>query len=50
MAIGEGARIGDGAKLLNRDGRQEFDGPNYFIREGIIIVPKGAVIPPGTVV
>jgi glucose-1-phosphate adenylyltransferase len=48
--VDKNARIGDGAKLLNREGRQEFDGPNYFIREGIIIVPKGAVIPPGTVV
>ena len=48
--VDKNARIGEGAKLVNRDGRMEFDGPNYFIREGIVIVPKGGVIPPGTVV
>ena len=29
---------------------QEADGENYYIRGGIIVVPKNAVIPPGTVI
>jgi len=29
---------------------QEADGDNYYIRSGIIVVPKGGVIAPGTVV
>ncbi|HEY9420865.1 MAG TPA: glucose-1-phosphate adenylyltransferase [Thermoanaerobaculia bacterium] len=44
------ARIGDGCKLINAEGRTDFDGDNYSIRDGIIIVHKNAVIPPGTVI
>ncbi len=44
------ARIGDGAKLVNAKGLQEFDADNYCIRGGVIVVPRDAVIPPGTVV
>ena len=45
-------RVGRGVRLVNRDRRQEFDGPNgtYHIRDGIIVVPRGTVIPDGTVV
>ncbi len=44
------SRIGDGSKLINAGGVQEADADNYCIREGIIVVPKNAVIPPGTVI
>jgi glucose-1-phosphate adenylyltransferase len=44
------ARIGDGCKLINAEGVQHLDNENYSIREGIIVVPKNAVIPPGTVI
>jgi glucose-1-phosphate adenylyltransferase len=50
VIVDKNARIGAGARLVNVQGRREADGPNYFIREGIVIVPKGAVIAPGTVV
>jgi glucose-1-phosphate adenylyltransferase len=43
-------RIGDGSKLINAGGIQNADAENYCIRDGIIVVPKGAVIPPGTVI
>ena len=50
--IDKNARIGKNARLLNEAGVSEADGPggSYFIRDGIIIVPKSAVIPEGTVV
>ncbi|MCE9638452.1 MAG: glucose-1-phosphate adenylyltransferase [Planctomycetes bacterium] len=44
------ARIGDGAKLLNEAGVQEYDAENYCIRGGIIVVPRDATIAPGTVI
>jgi glucose-1-phosphate adenylyltransferase len=50
VIVDKNARIGAGARLVNVQGVRESDGPNYFIREGIVIVPKGAVIAPGTVV
>ena len=44
------ARIGDGARLVNADHVQEADDDGYYIRSGIIVVPKDGVIRPGTVV
>jgi glucose-1-phosphate adenylyltransferase len=45
--IDKNARIGDGARLVNVRKIDEFDGAGFYIRHGIIIVPKGGVIPPG---
>ncbi len=50
VIIDKNARIGDGARLVNEAGTVHADGDNYYIRGGIIVVPKGAVIAPGTVV
>jgi glucose-1-phosphate adenylyltransferase len=44
------ARIGDGSRLVNERGVQEHDGDNWCIRGGVIVVPRDAVVPPGTVV
>ena len=48
--IDKNVRIGQNVKLLNIANVQEKDGPNgcYFIRDGIIIVPKNSVVPDGT--
>ena len=48
--IDKNARIGDNSVLVNRDGIDNYDGKNYYIRDGIVIVPKDATIPPETVV
>lgn len=48
--IDKNARIGKKVKILNEKGIEEFNGPNYCIREGIVIVPKNAMIPDGTVI
>lgn len=50
VIVDKNARIGAGARLVNERNVQEADGEGYHIRGGIIIVPKGATIPPGTVV
>jgi len=63
MGIGEGsiirraiidknARIGSKVRLLNEAGTLHADGDHcsYYIRDGIIIVPKNAVIKDGTIV
>lgn len=44
------ARIGEGCRLVNEAGVEEADGEGWHIRDGIIVVPKGAVLPAGTVV
>jgi glucose-1-phosphate adenylyltransferase len=48
--IDKNARIGNGVRILNEAGTHQADGPGYYIREGIVIVPKGAAIPDGTVI
>jgi glucose-1-phosphate adenylyltransferase len=50
--IDKNARIGTNARLLNEAGTTEADGPNgsYYIRDGIIIVPKSAIIPDGAII
>jgi len=48
--VDKNVRIGNNVKILNEAGREHYDGENYFIREGIVIVPKGATITDGTVI
>jgi len=50
--IDKNARIGSGVKLLNEAQVREADAADgsYYIRDGIIIVPKNAVVKDGTVV
>ena len=50
--VDKNARIGNGARLLNEAGVTEANAPDgsYFIRDGIIIVPKNALIKDGTVI
>ena len=50
VIVDKNARIGDEARLVNASGVQEADGNGYYIRNGVIIVPKDGVIPRGTVV
>ena len=50
--VDKNVRIGKDVMLLNEAGVENGDAPDrsYFIRDGIIIVPKGATIPDGTIV
>jgi len=48
--IDKNARIGDGARLVNERNVEHADGNGWYIRAGIVVVPKGGVIPAGTVV
>ena len=45
--IDKNARIADGVVITPEGKPADFDGDNYFIRDGIVIVPKNAVIPAG---
>lgn len=50
VIVDKNARIGDGARLVSDGNRPDLDGDGFYVRDGIIIVPKGATIAPGTVV
>jgi glucose-1-phosphate adenylyltransferase len=45
--IDKNARIGDGVVVTPEGKEANLDAANYFIRDGIVVVPKDAVIPAG---
>jgi glucose-1-phosphate adenylyltransferase len=45
--IDKNARIGDGVVITPEGKSANLDGDNYFIRDGIVVIPKNAVIPAG---
>jgi len=48
--VDKNVRMGDNVKLINRDRLNDFENEFCVIRSGIIIIPKAAVIPDGTVI
>jgi glucose-1-phosphate adenylyltransferase len=48
--VDKNARIGDHVRISPEGKPSELDGDNWYIRDGIVVVPKGAVIRPGTVI
>jgi glucose-1-phosphate adenylyltransferase len=48
--IDKNARIGDNVHISPEGKPENYDGDNYNIRDGIVIVPKGGVILSGTVI
>jgi glucose-1-phosphate adenylyltransferase len=43
-------RIGKHVKIVNHKDVIDAEGSNYVIREGIVVIPKGSVVPDGTVI
>jgi glucose-1-phosphate adenylyltransferase len=50
--IDKDCRIGKRVRLTNESHQHEADGPNgiYYIRDGIICIPRGTIIPDGTII
>jgi glucose-1-phosphate adenylyltransferase len=47
VIVDKNARIADGVRLVNDSGVDHADGDGFYIRNGIIIVPKGAQVRAG---
>src|SRR3954468_14377069 len=47
VIVDKNAHIADGVKLVNESRQQTADGDGWHIRDGIIVVPKGAVVTKG---
>src|SRR5436309_122937 len=45
--IDKNARIADGVVITPEGKPENFDAENYYIRDGIVVIPKNATIPPG---
>lgn len=48
--IDKDCRIGRNVRIVNARGVTEDEGPNYVIRDGIVVIPKGVAVPDGTVI
>jgi len=48
--IDKNSRIGDNVKISPSGKPEKLDHQLYFIRDGIVIIPKNAIIPHGTVI
>jgi glucose-1-phosphate adenylyltransferase len=46
--IDKNARIGDGCVVTPEGKAENMDGENFYIRDGVVIVPKNASLPAGT--
>jgi glucose-1-phosphate adenylyltransferase len=47
--IDKNARIGDNVRISPQGKPENYDGDGYYIRDGIVVVPKGGIIRSGTV-
>jgi glucose-1-phosphate adenylyltransferase len=48
--LDKNVRIGRNVRIVNEADVQNADGKGYYIRDGIVLVPKGGVVPDGTVI
>ena len=48
--VDKNVRIGRRVAIRAAGKPQEMDGPNFYVRDGIVIIPKGAVVPDGSVI
>jgi glucose-1-phosphate adenylyltransferase len=44
VIVDKNARIADGVRLVNDTSIRHANGDGYYIRDGIIVVPKNAVV------
>lgn len=45
--IDKNARLGDGIVITSHQGKPNEDGDCYYVRDGVVIIPKNAVVPDG---
>jgi glucose-1-phosphate adenylyltransferase len=43
-------RIGNHVRIVNRKGAVDDEGDTYVIRDGIVTIPRGTIVPDGTVI
>ncbi|MCU0728162.1 MAG: sugar phosphate nucleotidyltransferase [Planctomycetes bacterium] len=48
--VDKNARVGRDVRIPARPGRPDSDGPAWVVRDGIVVIPKNAVLPDRTVI
>ncbi|MGI6683043.1 MAG: glucose-1-phosphate adenylyltransferase [Myxococcota bacterium] len=50
VIIDKNARIGSNVIITSKSGHPDYKGDSYYIRDGIVVIPRDAVIPDGTII
>ncbi len=50
VIVDKNARIGDNVQISSENKTVDVDGENFYVRDGIVIIPKNAVVPSNTVI
>src|SRR5579884_3093638 len=48
--VDKDCRIGKGVRIVNSRGVENDEGDTYVIRDGIVCIPRGTIVPDGTVI
>jgi len=48
--LDKNSRIGANVQIVNEKDVQNHDGSNYYIRDGVVIIPKDQILPDGTII
>lgn len=48
--VDKNVRIGRNCRIVNRQGLTEGEGPGWVVREGIVVIPKNAIVPDDTTI
>ena len=49
--IDKNVHVGDGVRHQHPMAKPEhFDGPNFYVRDGLVVIPKNAIVPDGSVI
>ncbi len=48
--IDKNTRIGNNVIIGNSEKRADVDGENFYVRDSIVVIPKDAIIPDGTII
>ncbi|MEM0964138.1 MAG: glucose-1-phosphate adenylyltransferase [Bacteroidota bacterium] len=48
--IDKNVQVGTDCRITNAEGIEDADGDDWYIRDGVIVLPKNAIIPDGTVI
>jgi glucose-1-phosphate adenylyltransferase len=48
--VDKDCRIGRNVQIRNRRNLEDAEGPTHVIRDGVVVIPKGTIVPDGTVI
>jgi len=48
--IDKNAHIGENVIIQSQEGKPNYDGEFFYIRDGITIIPKNAIVPSNTII